>query len=163
VLKEVKFLKKLWNQNRVLFMLILILLICFIAIVTVAVTFFYSKEVDSYGKRLENIEKYPITNDFKDDYKASLLESETVSKVSFKLIGRILYVHIDFNEDAKLEDAKKIVTSSLELFDEDILGYYDIEFILESENFTTFGAKNSIIDFISWTNQRVVEEESNEE
>ncbi|MBE6148019.1 MAG: hypothetical protein E7167_00705 [Firmicutes bacterium] len=151
--------KKLWKNNRVLFMLILILFICFIAIVVVALTFFYSKDVDSYGSRLADIEKYPITSKVKSSYKETVLENEGVSKVSLNIKGRILYVHLEFDENVSLEDAKAIANNSIELFGEDNLSYYDIEFVLKSDNFTILGAKNAIIDHVSWNNNREVEEE----
>ena len=38
--------KKLWKNNRVVFVLVIILIICFIAICSVALTFFYSKDTN---------------------------------------------------------------------------------------------------------------------
>ena len=151
--------KKLWKENRVLFMLMVILLICFIAIVVVALTFFYSKDVSKYGSRLDDIDKYPLKADDKDTYKETLLENESVSKVSVGTQGRIIYIEVNFDETISLEDAKGLVSNSTSLFSEEILSYYDIEFILKSDNFTILGAKNAIIDHVSWNNNREVEEE----
>lgn len=155
--------KKMWKQNRVLFMLIVILIICFIAIVAVALTFFYSKDVDTYGNRLKDIDKYPVTKDFQNEYKETLLENENVLKVSFDIKGRIIYVNINFDDVITLDEAKKVVTDSLSLFSEDTISYYDIQFVLKSDNFTIIGAKNSIVDHISWNNNTPVEEEENED
>lgn len=157
--------KKLWNENRVLFLLIVILITCFIAIVCVTLTFFYSKDVGSYGDRLKDIEKYPITEKDKDKYEETLLENEGVTKVTMNIKGRIIYIHTEFSEEVKLEDAKALIANSLEDIGEENLSYYDLEFILKSDNFTILGAKNTTIDYISWNNNRVVEEveeESNE-
>lgn len=151
--------KKMWKENRVLFMLMIILVICFIAIVVVALTFFYSKDVSSYGSRLENIEDYPITDKDKSTYKETLLENESIKKVSITIKGRIIYIHVNFDETISLEDAKAVIVNSLDLFSEEILSYYDIEFVLRSENFTILGAKNAIIDHVSWNNNREEEEE----
>ncbi|MBQ6841468.1 MAG: hypothetical protein IJO63_05085 [Bacilli bacterium] len=151
--------KKLWKENRVLFMLIIILFVCFCAIVAVALTFFYSKDVGSYGSRLDGIENYPIKDKDKSTYKETLLENEHVSKVSLSIKGRIIYVHIYYDETTDVEDAKAIATNSVDLFSEDILSYYDIEFVVHCENATIFGAKNAIIDHVSWNNNREVEEE----
>ena len=155
--------KKLWNQNRVLFMLIMILIICFVAILIVALTFFYSKNVSNYGARLDEIEKYPITDKFKDTYKETVLESEKVKKVSLTIQGRIIYINIKFDDSIELEDAKTVAINSLDLFEDDLLDYYDIEFYLISDNFTIFGAKNAVIDHVSWNNNREVIEEEEEE
>lgn len=155
--------KKMWKENRVLFMLMVILLVCFIAIVVVALTFFYSKDVGSYGARLDEIDKYPITDKDKSKYKETILENEGVSKVSFNVKGRIIYVHLEFDETFELEDAKAIAANSLELFGEETLSYYDIDFVLKSDTFTILGAKNAVTDHISWNNNRVVEEEETDE
>lgn len=158
--------KKLWMKNRVVVVLLIILLICFIAIVGVTITFFYSKDVSEYGTRLEDISKHPVDDKFKNEYKDKVLENENVTKVTMNIKGRIIYVHIDFNEVISLDDAKNIATTSLEMFNDDIKSYYDIEFVLKSDNFTIFGAKNSKIDHVSWNNNKpvpTVEEGQNEE
>lgn len=151
--------KKLWNENRVLFLLIVILCVCFIAIVAVALTFFYSKDVGSYGTRLDGIEKYPITKKIKNNYQEKVLENEGVTKVSINTRGRVVYIHITFDETIDVEDAKKIAESSLELIDEDLINFYDIDFVLKSDNYVILGAKNTTIDFVSWNNNREIEEE----
>lgn len=144
-------------------MLIIILVICFITIVSVALTFFYSKEVDSYGNRLKDIEDYPISESFQKDYKDKLLEKENVLKATLLIKGRIVYVTIDFDDQIGLEEAKNVATKTLDEFSEDILSYYDIQFILKSENFTIIGAKNAVIDHISWNNNLEVKKEDNDE
>ena len=137
-------------------MLITILIVCFLAIIIVALTFFYSKNVSNYGSRLEGIEKYEITDKMKSNFKDSILENENVKKVSFNVIGRIIYIHIDFDENIELENAKTVVVNSLEIFADNILSYYDIDFDLKSDNFVIFGAKNAVTDHISWNNNRDV-------
>lgn len=148
--------KKLWKQNRILFVLIIILIVCFVAIISVALTFFYSKNVSKYGDRLDNIEDYPIEDNFKTEYKETLMDNKNVTKVSMNLIGRVLYINIDFDDQIKLENAQKIITNSLDLFDEDTLNYYDVQFILKSDNFTIIGAKNAVVENIVWNNNTEV-------
>ena len=70
--------KKLWKNNRVVFVLVIILIICFISIIGVTLTFFYSKDTSTYGNRLDNIEKYPVSNEIKASYKDKMLENENV-------------------------------------------------------------------------------------
>ena len=154
--------KKLWNQNRVLFMLVMILIICFVAILIVALTFFYSKNVSSYGSRLDGIENYPIKEKFKNSYKETVLENKNVKKVSITVQGRIIYINIKFDDSIELEDAKTVAIKSLDLFDEKLLSYYDIEFNLASNKFIIFGAKNAVIDHVSWNNNKEVVKEEEE-
>ncbi len=155
--------KKLWNNNRVLFFLLIILLVCFIAIIVVASTFFYSRNSSEYGDRLAGIENYPVTSEIKDGFKAALEKNSSVTKVTYDVIGRVIYVNITLDEKIKLEAAQKLVSDSLSVFTEDIMGYYDINFILKSDNFVIIGAKNAKNTEITWNNNRVVEEEETNE
>lgn len=151
--------KKLWKKNRILFVLFVILIICFITIVGISVTFFYSKNTSNYGDRLQDISSHPITDEFKTEYKEEMLKEKSIKKVNMKLLGRILYITLDFDDVITLENAKQLATNSLAKIDEDLINYYDIEFILKSETFTIIGAKNAIVDHISWNNNTPVSEE----
>ena len=155
--------KKLWKNNRVVFVLVIILIICFIAICSVALTFFYSKDTNEYGNRLDGIEKHQISSEFKSSYKEKFLESENVKSVDFNIKGRIIYVEIKFDENITLENAKKLVENSMSLFDEDTLSYYDVQFIIQSDNFTIMASKNSAAENISWNNNTPIEEDTDEE
>lgn len=146
---------KLWKNNRVLFMLFIILFICFIAIVCVGVSFFYDKRESEYGPRLKDIDKYPVTEKFQNSYEDEMLKNSGVSEVKFNIKGRVIYVHILFTDDVSLEVAQGYVTESLALFDEKTLSYYDINFVIKwNDDFTIIGSKNSKIDHISWNNNR---------
>lgn len=155
--------KKLWKSNRVVFVLVIILIVCFIAICSVALTFFYSKDTNEYGNRLNGIEKHPISSELKSNYKETLLANESVKNVEFNTKGRIIYVNIKFDENISLDNAKKLVEDNLSLFSEDILSYYDLQFILSSDNFTIMASKNVASEKISWNNNTPIKEEENEE
>ena len=155
--------KKLWKSNRVVFVLVIILIVCFIAICSVALTFFYSKDTNEYGNRLNGIEKHPISSELKSNYKEKLLANESVKSVEFNTKGRIIYVNIKFDENISLDNAKKLVEDNLNLFSEDILSYYDLQFILSSDNFTIMASKNVASEKISWNNNTPIKEEENEE
>ena len=113
--------KKLWKNNRVVFVLVIILIICFISIIGVTLTFFYSKDISTYGNRLDNIEKYPVSNEFKASYKDKMLENENIKSINFDIKGRIIYITINFDENIDLKKAKSIISSSLSEFNEEIL------------------------------------------
>lgn len=155
--------KKLWKQNRVLVVLIFILLACFVAICSVAITFFYNKDVTEYGDRLENIEDYPIDKALEEKYENSVMEKEHVEKVTLHVKGRIIYINLNFDSEIPLEDAKSVATASLDNFEEKYLKYYDVEFVMKSENFTIIGAKNAVSDLVAWNNNTPVEEEEDDE
>lgn len=154
--------KKLWKQNRVLLMLIIILIICFIAIVAVALTFFYSDEVDN---RFKDLSEHEITSTFKNEYQEALLENEGLLKVDFNVPKRTIFVKITFDENVTLDSAKTIVANSLELFSEEDQNYYDIEFTLkwEESEFVIKGSKNAVADHISWNNNLEVKDKETDE
>ncbi len=154
--------KKLWNNNRVLFFLLAILLVCFIAIVVVAMTFFYSRNTSVYGDRLNDINKHPVTSEVKDAFKEAVTKNTSVKDVTYNVRGRIIYITISFDEKITLEKAQKLISDSFETLTEDVLSYYDIMFTLKSDNFIIMGAKNMTNSNVTWNNNREVEKEEKE-
>ena len=158
-------LKELWGKNKVLIVLGIILVICLIAIIVVAVSFFFGGSESVYGDRLEEIETYPVTEEFMYEYVASFAEDETVEDVTIHTQGRVIYVAITFAPDTPLVDAESKAVASIDLFSEDILSYYDINFTLEcaatenSDGFTIMGARNVAGSGVVWNNNTPVESE----
>lgn len=155
--------KELWGKNKVLIVLGIILIICLVTIICVGVSFFFGGSDTVYGNRLDDIENYPISEEFKNDYIASLLEDEEINDVTIDIRGRIIYISIDFVGDTTLANAKSKAVTSLEKFSDDLLSYYDINLILtseateNSEGFTIMGAKNVAGSGVVWNNNTPVE------
>lgn len=160
-----KKLKELWGNNKVLIVLGIILIICLIAIITVTFSFFLGGKKGVYGDRLNDIDKHPVTNNIKSEYKTSLESEKSVTKVSIDTKGKIIYIIINFASDTSLEDAKNLAASSIEKLNEDILSFYDIDFTLKceksenSEGFTILGAKNVAGSGLIWNNNTPLESE----
>ena len=160
-----KKLKELWGNNKVLIVLGIILIICLIAIITVTFSFFLGGNKGVYGDRLNGIDKHPVTNNIKSEYKTSLESEKSVTKVSIDTKGKIIYIIINFASDTSLEDAKNLAASSIEKLNEDILSFYDIDFTLKceksenSEGFTILGAKNVAGSGLVWNNNTPLESE----
>ena len=160
-----KKLKELWGNNKVLIVLGIILIIWLIAIITVTFSFFLGGNKGVYGDRLNGIDKHPVTNNIKSEYKTSLESEKSVTKVSIDTKGKIIYIIINFASDTSLEDAKNLAASSLEKLNEDILSFYDISFTLKceksenSEGFTILGAKNVAGSGLIWNNNTPLESE----
>ncbi len=158
-------LKEIWGKNRVLIVLGIILVICFIAILIVTFSYFFGGSESVYGDRLDGIEDYPIEDDFISEYTSTLESDDLVNSVSFDISGRIIYIAIDFVGDTSLVEAQSKAAASLEQFSEEILSYYDINFILtcdsteNSEGFTIMGAKNVAGSGLIWNNNTPVESE----
>ena len=160
-----KKLKELWGNNKVLIVLGIILIICLTAIITVTFSFFLGGNKGVYGDRLNGIDKHPVTNNIKSEYKTSLESEKSVTKVSIDTKGKIIYIIINFASDTSLEDAKNLAASSIEKLNEDILSFYDIDFTLKceksenSEGFTILGAKNVAGSGLIWNNNTPLESE----
>ena len=158
--------KKFWKENRVLFMLIVILIVCFIAICSVVVSYFVGSHKSVYGDRL--VDKVKIKNEAKEDYLEKLKEDKLISDADFRVSIRTIYIDIDFVPEATLVEAESKAAASLDNLDEEILKYYDVNFILTKEKtetddgFTIMGAKNSNGTEISWNNNTVIEDEEEE-
>lgn len=154
--------KKFWKENRVLLVLIIILIVCFVAICSVTLSYFVGSRESVYGDRLTD--KVAIKDKEKNSYIEKLKKEELVKDVTFRVAIRTIYVYIEFDEKATLTEAENKATASLENLSEEILSYYDVNFILEqeknegNEGFTIMGAKNSKGTGISWNNNTVKEE-----
>ena len=158
-------LKEIWGKNKVLIVLGIILIICFIAILIVTFSFFFGGSESVYGDRLDGIENYPIEDSFIDEYIANLESDEMINSATFDTKGRIIYVTIDFVGDTSLVEAQSKAAASLEQFSEETLSYYDINFTLTSEStensegFTIMGARNVAGSGLVWNNNTPRESE----
>ena len=158
-------LKEIWGKNKVLIVLGIILIICFIAILIVTFSFFFGGSESVYGDRLDGIENYPIEDSFIDEYIANLESDEMINSATFDTKGIIIYFTIDFVWDTSLVEAQSKAAASLEQFSEETLSYYDINFTLTSEStensegFTIMGARNVAGSGLVWNNNTPVESE----
>ena len=164
-----KKLKKIWNENRVLMVLAIILLVCFIIIISVSLTYFYGSSESEYGNRLEGIDKVKITEKDINKITKTLEKEESVENSILNNKGRMLYLTIEYSTGTTLENAKLIADKAITLFDEDELNYYDINITIKASgtgevpSYTLMGARNSGgSGIIVWNNNTVVEEETEE-
>ena len=150
--------KKL-RENKVLLVLAVILLICFVLIGYVLFKYFYvGYNLDKYGDRLDGIESHPIHNSLKTEI-SDIYKDTKMSLKSLKTSGRIIYVTYSLSEVIKVDDAKNLVLKSLEKFTDDEKGYYDIQFIVECDSeassektfYPIMGYKNSSSFEVVWT------------
>ena len=161
-----KKLKKIWQENSILFVLLFILIACLIAISVVVGTYFIGDSSSKYGDRLEEIEDYPFDSDMQDEIIAQIKENEIVEDVTMRVSGKIIYVNITFVPATTLVEGQSVALASLEFFSEDTLSFYDLEYMIEAEatddaeGFQLIGAKNvSGTGGIVWNNNTEFEEE----
>lgn len=161
-----KKIKKIWQENSVLLVLLLILIACLVAISIVVLTYFVGDSSSKYGSRLEGIENYPFDEDMQNDIIAKIKESEIVEDVTLRVSGKIIYVSITFVPTTTLVEAQSIALASLDNFSEEILSFYDLEYMIsaedteDAEGFKLIGAKNvSGTGGIVWNNNTEFETE----
>lgn len=149
--------RKSIQDNKILLVLLGILVVCFIFICYGLYTYFYSKNGTSkYGDRLDNIQKYPLSDTLETDIKSLYTSDTNIGEVKVTIEGRIVYITIDFVKSIKVATAKDIAVKSLEKIGETNLTYYDIQYILtysgteENTNFPVFGAKSSSSLKVVW-------------
>lgn len=148
-----KKLRKFYKNNRIYCILMIISILCILVMgVSVVVYFFNQMVTDSYGSRLENIEKYDLGNslsDLENFYKSQ----EGITDVKVRLQGKIIYVDVSAVATMKNEQIQTIATTSLDNISEENRGFYDIQFMFTREGLNPYlGAKNSSNTVIVWTN-----------
>ncbi len=165
-----KKIKKMWRENRILFVLFLILIICFIAICSVVLSYFVGTKKSVYGDRLKG--KVKIAEKDQKAYIKELEEDEAIDSVTFRKGIRTIYITIKFNDKTSLVEAESKAVASLEKIKEKYTKYYDINFILtqekvetdESKGFTIMGSSNVNGTGVVWSNDtKIVEEEKQNE
>lgn len=152
---DIKKIKKFVKKHINLFVLIGVVLLCFLGIGMIKYIFFPTETKAIYGNRLDGRNKVKITeediNKIKDLYKDSSKET------TVRIQGRIIYVDINGNDDLSLEVAKgfgKIV----DVLSDDKKAYYDIQIIVKNTantaQFPIIGYKQHTRDAFNWTKDR---------
>ena len=139
--------KKYRQDNVILFVLIGILLVCFIAICILFYKYFYAGTSETkYGDRLEGIDKYVLNDNLTDEIKKIYAEDKTVGEIEVNVKGKVIYINMNYVESVKVETAKSSALKALEKIGEENLKFYEVQFILtckDNENFPVFGSKNA--------------------
>jgi len=147
--------KKLWRDNKILVILGGILVLCFIAILVIVLTYFVGTRKSVYGDRFTNMKTH-IKDKEQDAYVKALEENPNVQKVRFRVSNKTLYISVTFKSDVPLDDAKKITEDSLALFSDKIKETYDINFTINIGDLTLMGARNSSGNGLFWNNNTPV-------
>lgn len=149
--------KKVIKENKILFVLTLIILLSLIAIGFGLISYFYKDDGDKYGNRLDGIENYPVNENAEADIKA--LYESGVESVSVDIKGKIIYVIIDVSNGVSKADAQGYAIKALDVFSDEVKGFYDIQFMITCKNsseettmYPMMGSKHSGNTQVVWTN-----------
>ena len=108
-----------------------------------------------YGNRLNDIDKYQISNDTINRVKSELEKQEGVQKVSYHAEGRLIGINVTVSKDLPFDQAKEEVKVILPIFSEEELAYYDLQVFLlceeESDSYPKIGYKHKTSDTFVWS------------
>lgn len=145
------------QDNRVLWVLLGILVICFLAIGILFYRYFYAGTSSSkYGERLDGIENYPLSETLEKDIQDLYKDNTEIDKVTVTNEGKIVYITINFKQSIKVSTAEDLAIKSLDKVGEKNLTYYDVQYILtysgteENTNFPVFGSKSASSLKVVW-------------
>lgn len=128
--------KKFYKENRVFCILMIVVLVCFFIILGLGLSYILkSSDTNVYGNRLDGISDVKITKKMKTNMEASVKEFEKISDVTVNVHGKIVYFDITFTDEASIDDAKNTSIKCLELFEEEYLNYYDIQFLIVNDRY----------------------------
>ena len=151
--------KKMYRNNKTLFILLMIALICIIISSILLFKYFYfGNGQTKYGDRLKGIENVEIKEEKKNEVRDFFAESDKVVSSSMTITGKIIYIKVVFNEKASLVEAESLAVKSLDKFSDEEKNFYDFEFTLYQEanengdGFRIMGAKNAHGSNLLWNN-----------
>lgn len=145
--------KKL-KENKLLLAVIIMTAIIIISIITVIIMITSGSGNDEYGNRLSEIENYAVGENQISDLKNTISSFDSVKNVDYRLQGKIINISIELDNNVALDTAKEYANKSLEYFDDDQKGFYDIQIFLttkeESETYPIIGYKNKTSNELVW-------------
>lgn len=158
--------KKILKENRTLFILMIVAIVCIVVSVLLLFKYFYFGNGGSnYGDRLEGIENVVISDDKKREVSSKIEENTLVDSATTTVTGKRVDIRIVFNEKASLVDAEGVALKSLDNFSDEEKAFYDFEFTLKqnatekTEGFLIMGAKNVNGSNLVWNNNNSTSEE----
>lgn len=153
--------KRFFLENRVFVILMGVVLVCFIAILTMLFIYFYKgTDTNSYGNRLDGIKEVEISSKTISDYEKELKDDEKISNATINIKGKIIYISLIFENETELIEAEGKATKFLEKFSEKEKSFYDFQLYLKTiaeKGFIISGAKNKNNATIIWNNNVPVE------
>jgi hypothetical protein len=157
-----KKLKNLWVENRVIFVLFLIVIVCVFIILGVCINYFFGSSKSSYGDRLEGITEVEMTDEIKNKFLDTMKNDALIDDATIKSRGKVVYVTLTFVDDVTLVEAESKALASLMVFEQSYIDFYDFNYTLvgnkteSSDGFLIMGAKNVNGSGLVWNNNTEV-------
>lgn len=154
-------LKKLWNENRIMLVLGIIVFLCFLVIAYIMFQYFFGVTTSNYGDRLESIQEVVYDEMAKSSLESSYQDEHLVD-FSVDVRGKIIYVRVKYDATVSLSDAQKKSVEAYQTIDEKYRNLYDYNVTISqdateaSTGYCLMGAKNvSSANFV-WSNNTPV-------
>ena len=146
---------KVIKNNKGIFITLFIILVFLIIGIFLLKAFFPSG--NEYGNRLKGIEKVSFSDKEITKLEDQIKDREKIKDTSINVEGKLINIIITVEADTNIDDIKDYCKEKLELFAEDELSYYDIQFYLvnekdDVENYPAIGYKHKTSDEIKWSN-----------
>ena len=158
--------KKYFKENKTLFTLMIIALVCIvISIILLFKYFYFGNGGTKYGDRLDGIENVEINKDRQNEIASKIEENDFVNNATILITGKRIDIRMVFVDKASLIDAEGVALKSLDNFSDEEKAYYDLEFTLKqeatekTEGFLIMGAKNVNGSNLVWNNNNSTSEE----
>lgn len=116
----------------------------------------------SYGNRLEDEDKYPISDDVYTKIKEELLKDKNKAiDITNRLQGKVVRFIVTVDDKLSVKDSKTLIAKIPSYFTEEQLKYYTIEVLVKKNdsalnNFPIIGIKNPTSNNLVWTLDREV-------
>lgn len=142
------------KKNKILVSLLVIAIVFFAAIMIII---FSNLSIgnNEYGNRLDDIEKYPISDEAINEIKTDISSYEKVTSVSYNLEGKLANFILTVDDSLEEETAKNYANKILENLSDDVKSYYDIQVLVDSDNeesevYPIIGYKHKTTDMFVW-------------
>lgn len=149
--------KKNRSDNIMLIILILILIVCFSVFGVLFYKYFYAGvSASKYGNRLDGIENYKLSDTLEDDINSLYAKEASISTATVNVIGKIIYIDIEFKQPVKADKAQSLATKALDKIGKENLTFYEVHFLLtyvgtdKVSNFPIMGMKNANSSKVVW-------------
>lgn len=113
-----------------------------------------------YGDRLDGIKDITFGSKEKNKIIDKIKKDDKVESCELDVKGKLITIIFDVKKDTSLDDAKKIASDSLEVIQDKVKGFYDIQFMISKKTeeakedgkteFPIMGYKNKKTSGIVW-------------
>ena len=154
-------LKKLWNENRIMLVLGIIVFLCFLVIAYIMFQYFFGVTTSNYGDRLESIQEVVYDEMAKSSLESSYQDEHLVD-FSVDVRGKIIYVRVKYDATVALSDAQKKSVEAYQTIDEKYRNLYHYNVTISqdateaSTGYCLMGAKNVSSASFVWSNNTPV-------